>query len=82
MFSHAPRLRGLGPLLLQIGTLELLYDDTVTFYEKAMRSGVSVELDCLPHMPHAAANLAAFAPEGQRSIERAATFLRKHLEAP
>ena len=38
-------LSGLPPVLLQVGTHEILYDDAVSFADQATRAGVEVELE-------------------------------------
>ncbi len=38
-------LAGLPPILIQVGTHEILYDDAVSFAEEASRAGVEVELE-------------------------------------
>jgi epsilon-lactone hydrolase len=66
-----------GPLLVQIGDAEILYDEVVALVEHWRGAGLAVELDVLPDMPHAASNLAAFAPAGDEALTRAAEFLRR-----
>jgi acetyl esterase/lipase len=72
-------LRGLCPLLVQVGGSERLLDDVLALAENARASGVATELDVLPEMPHAVQLVAAISPEGQRAIARAGAFARSHL---
>jgi epsilon-lactone hydrolase len=45
-------LSGLPPLLIQVGTEETLYDDSITIYNNAIRDGVKAELYIANKMPH------------------------------
>lgn len=71
--------RGLPPLLMQVGTAEVLHDDTVRVAERARAAGVAVTLDVAPDMIHVYQAFAAIVPEGARAIERIGGFLRARL---
>jgi acetyl esterase/lipase len=64
----------LPPLLVQIGTAELLYDEVVAFADKARAQGVEVTLQPYPNMAHGWELLKDFFPEAQRSVEAIAAF--------
>jgi acetyl esterase/lipase len=71
-------LSGLPPLLVQVGTEEILLDDSVGFAESARTAGVDVTLEVaegLPHVWHAIAS----APESTAATERMGSFLAAHL---
>ena len=68
-------LAGLPPLLIQIGTAELLYDEVVAFAEKARAQGVEVTLQPWPEMVHGWAMLKDFFPQARRSVEAIARFV-------
>ena len=68
-------LSGLPPLLVQVGGAEVMEDECHEFAARARAAGTSVELDVLVDMPHVGPVFAAFAEEGARAIERAATFM-------
>ena len=70
-------LKGLPPLLIIVGTAEILLDDSVEFAKKAKKAGVDVMLDIWDDMPHVFPAFAAFAPEGQQAIEKMGEFMKK-----
>jgi acetyl esterase/lipase len=72
---------GLPPLLLQVGTHELLHDDAIVFAEKAATAGVDVELEIWEDMFHVWHALAGFMPEADMALDNIATFISK-LPAP
>jgi acetyl esterase/lipase len=45
-------LRGLAPLLIQVGTAEVLLDDSTRLATKAAAANVNVRLETWPNMPH------------------------------
>ncbi len=71
-------LRGLPPLLLQVGSIEVLLDDTIALAQKAKAAGVAVDLEVWDDMPHIWQQLSAILPEGQQAIDRIGEFLREH----
>ena len=70
-------LKGLPPLLLLVGTAEILLDDSVELAKRAKKAGVDVTLDIWDDMPHVFPLFAAFAPEGQKGIEKIGEFINK-----
>ncbi|MBA7622647.1 Monoterpene epsilon-lactone hydrolase [subsurface metagenome] len=70
-------LKGLPPLLLLVGTAEILLDDSVELAKRAKKAGVDVTLDIWDDMPHVFPLFAAFAPEGQQGIEKIGEFINK-----
>ncbi|KLU22762.1 alpha/beta hydrolase [Caballeronia mineralivorans PML1(12)] len=71
------RFDGLPPLFIQVGDTEVLLDDSTRVAEKARASGVSVDLEIWPKMPHVFQILAPFVPEANQALERAAGFVRR-----
>ncbi len=71
-------LAGLPPILIQVGTDEVLLDDARRFAEKAREAGVSVELDVWQDMIHVWQAAAGFVPESWKAIRRIGAFLKKH----
>ena len=69
-------LAGLPPLLIHVGSREILLDDSVRLAARARAAGVLVELKIWPVVPHVW-QLVQFVPEAQKSIHRAATSLRE-----
>ena len=72
-------LRGLPPLLIQVGTAEVLLDDSINFAERAKAAGVDVTLTIWDDMPHVWQAFATILPEGQQAIEECGEFIRKHM---
>lgn len=71
-------LTGLPPLLLQVGTSEVLLDDSTRLAERARAVGVDVTLEPWDDMIHVWQIFAAMLPEGQQAIDRIGEFVRKH----
>lgn len=69
-------LRGLPPLLLQVGDAEILLSDSTRFADRARAAGVDVELEVYPHMPHVFQGFAPFLPEAVGALERIGVFCR------
>jgi monoterpene epsilon-lactone hydrolase len=75
----AADLHGLPPLLIQVGSHEILFDDSLRFARKAARAGVDVLLEVghqLWHVWHAAA---PYVPESMSAIQRIGEFVRRQL---
>lgn len=73
-------LSGLPPLLFQVGSDEILLDDSTRFIAKAEEARVEVELKVWEKMIHVWHLFAPILAEGQEAIAEAASFLQKHLE--
>jgi monoterpene epsilon-lactone hydrolase len=72
-------LRGLPPLLIQVGSIETLLDDAKALAERAESAGVSVELEVWADMPHVWHHFAAMLPEAQQAIARVGEFVGKSV---
>jgi monoterpene epsilon-lactone hydrolase len=72
---HA-ELRGLPPLLIQVGDAETLLDDSTRLAEKARAAGVQVKLEVWPEMVHVWQLFASFLPEGQQAVDAIGLFIR------
>ena len=70
-------LRGLPPLLIQVGTSETLYDDSTRLDERARAAGVASTLQVWEEMVHAWHLFAPILPEGQQAIEAVGEFLKE-----
>jgi len=68
--------RGLPPLMLLVGSTEILRDDAVRVAERARAAGVATMLQVWPKMPHVFPVLADVLPEGRRAIGHIAEFAR------
>jgi len=71
-------LRGLPPLLMQVGGAEVLLDDSIRTAERAKEAGVDVTLKVWDGMPHVWQAFASFLPEAQESLEECGEFIKKH----
>jgi acetyl esterase/lipase len=72
-------LRGLPPLLIQVGDHEVLLDDSVAFAEKAHASGVQVQLDVWPEMWHVWHTASPALPEANEAIDRIGAYVRGRM---
>lgn len=72
-------LHGLPPLLVQVGTAEILLDDAIALARLAGQHDVAIELSIWPHMPHVWHAFAFMLPEGKAAIAQAGAFLARHL---
>jgi monoterpene epsilon-lactone hydrolase len=71
-------LKGLPPLLIQVGTAEVLYDDARRLAERAESAGVEVVFEPWEDMIHMWHSFAAMLPEGQQAIDRIGEFVQKY----
>jgi len=71
-------LTGLPPLLTQVGTAEVLFDDATRLAKRAKLAGVDVVLEPWEDMFHMWHFFAAMLPEGQQAIDRIGDFIKKH----
>lgn len=69
---------GFPPLLIQVGTDEILFDDAVRIHEKATRAGIPSTLDVWKDMIHVWHAGVPFVPESRDAIARIGTFLDSH----
>jgi acetyl esterase/lipase len=75
-------LRGLPPILLHVGSTEVLLDDSRRMAERLAAAGVPVTLQVGAGMPHAWPALAALLPEGRAAIAEAGRFLAGWMRRP
>jgi epsilon-lactone hydrolase len=72
-------LRGLPPLLIQVGSHEILLSDALRLAERAARSDVPVTLEVTPGVPHVFQGFAGLLDEAGAALERASDFLIAQL---
>jgi phosphinothricin tripeptide acetyl hydrolase len=72
-------LRGLPPLLVHVGTAEVLLDDSTRFAARARDAGLDVDLSVYDDMIHVWHAFAFVLPEAQRAIDEIATYVRGAL---
>lgn len=70
-------LTGLPPLLIQVGTNELLLDDATRLAERARAAGVVVTLEPWEEMIHVW-QFFPMLPESQQAIDHISAFIRQH----
>ena len=70
-------LHGLPPMLIHVGTAEVLLDDAVRLGERARAAGVEVVLEPWEDMIHVWHCFAHVLPEAQRAIDRVGEFIRE-----
>ncbi|MBY8888536.1 alpha/beta hydrolase [Streptomyces sp. PTM05] len=74
-------LTGFPPMLLQVGTDELLLDDSTRLADRARDAGVDVILDVTADVPHVFQAFAGVLDEADEALARAAFFLTQHVNA-
>lgn len=71
--------KGLPPLLIQVGDVEVIRDDSTRFAEKAKQAGVAVEIEVWPEMVHVWQAFGDMVPESKDAVEKIGRFLGAHL---
>lgn len=72
-------LTGFPPILLQVGTNELLLDDSVRLADRARDAGVDVILDIVADVPHVFPAFVGTLDEASEALDRAALFIAQRL---
>jgi monoterpene epsilon-lactone hydrolase len=72
-------LRGLPPLLIQVGSDEILLSDSVVLAERARAAGLDVTLEVWPGMQRIWHFVAPFLPEGRQAVERVGAFVASRM---
>lgn len=67
---------GFPPLLIQVGSAEIIMDDSVRVAEKAKEAGVDVILDVWEDMLHVWQYYWRYIPEGKKAIRKIGTYIR------
>ena len=70
---------GLPPTLIQVGSDEILLDDSVRMAERMRAAGCQVELEVWPRMPHTWHVWARVMPEARAAIERIGAFVQSKM---
>ena len=74
-------LRGLPPLLVQVGSHETLLDDSLRLVVRAAHHDVEVSLQVWPEQPHVFHFFYPILKEGRDAIGQAAAFIARHTGA-
>jgi acetyl esterase/lipase len=72
-------LRGLPPILVQVGSAEILLDDSTRLAEKLQSAGVEVRLAIWPNMLHVFPLFAPILSEGRDGCVEIGTFIRSRM---
>jgi len=68
---------GLPPLCIQVGTAEVILDDSTRLAKRAKEASVEVQLDIWEDMTHVFQAFAILAPEGTEGINKIGEFVKK-----
>jgi acetyl esterase/lipase len=69
--------KGLPPTLIQVGSDEILLDDSLRMKERMREAGCAVTLETWPRMPHVWHAFAPMMPEAKTAIARLGAFIRR-----
>ncbi len=69
-------LRGLPPTLVQVGTAETLFDDSIQIAERLHAAGVKVKLSVWPNMIHVWPMFTPFLSEGREACAEIGDFIK------
>jgi epsilon-lactone hydrolase len=69
----------LPPILIHVGTDEILLDDSRCVADKAQKTGASVELKIWPRMIHVFQALAFMLPVARQAIREIGAFVERHI---
>lgn len=70
-------LKGLPPMLIHVGSVEILLDDSTRLAERARAAGVEVECEVWPDMLHVWHLFAPMLSEGREAVAKAGVFIAK-----
>lgn len=70
-------LKGFPPMLVQVGTEEVLWDDSTRLVDNAKRDKVDVEMQVWQDMPHVHQIAHRFVPEGKAALRDIADFFTR-----
>ena len=70
---------GLPPMMVLVGSEELMYDDSIGIERRARAMGVDVTLNIAPGMPHVYPRFAAHLTAGQQAVDRMGEFVRSRF---
>jgi acetyl esterase/lipase len=73
---------GLPPLLIQVGSDEVLLDDATRLAEKAQAAGVNVTLELWQGMFHVWQMNSAFVPEGRQALAKIGQYIEGAFSIP
>lgn len=71
-------LSDLPPVLIQVGSIEILLNDSLELAAALATDGVQVDLQVRPGMPHVYASFAGLLPEGDQAVADFGRFVIEH----
>lgn len=72
-------LKGIPPMLIQVGSDEILLNDSTRLADKARRCNVDVHLEIWDQMWHVWQYFAPYMPESTKAIDQIASFLKSQI---
>jgi acetyl esterase/lipase len=72
-------LNGLPPLLIQVGGIEALLDDSISLAEQAKKAGVEVKLEVYQNMTHVFQNFGEELSESRKAFEAINEFIHMYI---
>ena len=73
---------GLPPVLIQVGSDEILRDDAVRMVEKLKQHNAQSRLEIWPRMPHVFQLFVPVLPEAHRAIANVGEFIESCVRSP
>ena len=74
-------LSGLCPMMIHVGSTEILYSDSERLAEGLTAAGGKAELEVWPKMPHVFPVFAARIPEGKAALQKMADYFKRETAA-
>ncbi len=68
-------LAGIAPLLIQVGTAEILLFENRAFYQKALNEGMDIQFEEYKDMVHVFQTFGGFLPQADKAIESIGRFI-------
>jgi monoterpene epsilon-lactone hydrolase len=72
-------LHNLPPILIQVGTEEILFDDSARLEAKGRQAGLDIEMETWSGMWHVFQGFAPYVPESKQAIDNIGKFIRDRL---
>ncbi len=69
------------PILFQVGSTEVLLDDSRRIHDQIQKAGGKSELEIYENTPHCWQILDSFVPEARTALENAVKFIGRHLSS-
>lgn len=73
---HFADVKGFPPTLIQVGSNEVLFDDSIRMAQKMNKAGVKVQLEIYENMMHVWQYLGGIVPEANKAIDEIGDFVK------